>query len=136
MEFLEKYPCPYCGILKNWNLKNKSIRCTRYNCHKSYSVLLNTFFENSKLPLNKILLLAYLWIFRTPVTSAVEMCNVSNQSACDYYEYFENLVADEISDTIGKIGGKTSLSKLTSLNLDQGNIIEGTKSKEHGLLEE
>lgn len=100
--------CPNYGALNTWNFKGKYIRCTMPNCRKYYSILHGSFFQNSKIDINKIMFIAYYWILRIPVTSTIEMMEVSNQTGCDYYSFFENMVADEISDYIQKIGGKTS----------------------------
>lgn len=69
-----------------------------------------------------------------PVTSAIEMCGISNQACCNYYEYFENLVADNVSENIEKNrgGGKMSLWRLMNQNLALGSIIEAIMSKVHG----
>lgn len=103
--------CPNCGALNTWNLKGKSIRCTRSNCRKYYSILHGSFFLNSKIDINKIMFIAYYWILGVPVTSTIETLEISNQTVWDYYSFFENMVVDEISDYIHKIEGKTSLSK-------------------------
>lgn len=97
--------CPKCHFLNIWNMHNKSIQCTRKNCRQSYSVLEGTFFQNCKLKINTVLFLAYNWLLRVPVTSATNLCGVSDQKACEYYAYFGNLVADLIADHHDKIGG-------------------------------
>ena len=123
--------CPHCSVLNVWNLKTKSIRCTNPHCHKSYSALKDTFFENSKIKINLILTLAYYWLLRMPVTSITVMLNISSKTACDYYSFFEKLVADEISETIQKIGGQNVIveideSKFGRRKYNKGHWVEGT----------
>ena len=122
--------CPKCHFLNIWNMHNKSIQCTRKNCRQSYSVLEGTFFQNCKLKINTVLFLAYNWLLRVPVTSATNLCGVSDQKACEYYAYFGNLVADLIADHHDKIGGPGIIveideSKFGSRKHYRGHRVEG-----------
>lgn len=124
--------CPECQVLNTWNLKNKSIQCSRRNCRCTYSVLQGTFFENSKIKINTILCLAYCWLLRVPVTSATCFCDVSDQTACSYYSYFENLIADLVAEHHEKIGGpgvivEISKSKFGERKYHRGHRVIGTK---------
>lgn len=122
--------CPECQVLNTWNLKNKSIQCSRRNCRCTYSVLQGTFFENSKIKINTVLYLAYCWLLRVPVTSATCFCDVSDQTACSYYSYFENLIADLVAEHHEKIGGPGVIveideSKYGSRKYYKGHRVEG-----------
>lgn len=123
--------CPHCSVLNVWNLKTKSIRCTNPHCHKSYSALKDTFFENSKIKINLILTLAYYWLLRMPVTSITVMLNISSKTACDYYSFFEKLVADEISETIQKIGGAKCHCRNWRIKIWKKKIQQGALGRRH-----
>ena len=89
-----------------------------------------TFFNYAKLDLNVILALAYNWLLRLPVTSAAIFCGISQQTACNYYSYFENLVADKVAGIDQKIGWigvivEIDESKFGSRKNYRGHRVEG-----------
>lgn len=106
--FAYKNPLSKLQIFKSLEYAKKSIQCTRKSCRQSYSVLDGTFFQKCKLKLNTVLFLRYNWLLRVLVTSAINLCGVCDQTACDYYKYFGNLVADLVADHQEKIGDLTS----------------------------
>lgn len=91
LEFLQqKKKCTSCqyGIQ---SVNGGSLRCNK--CHQRCYFYDGTFFQNLKLPISKILERGYFWLNYIRVTSMRNICGVSNQTALEYFEKFEDLVS-------------------------------------------
>jgi transposase-like protein len=65
--------CPYCGSNKVYDYKNAEHQHKCYNCNKSFSVLVGTIFQNTKLPLPDWFLCASLILHAKSGMSASEI---------------------------------------------------------------
>uniref|UniRef100_A0A0N5B2A9 DDE_Tnp_IS1595 domain-containing protein n=1 Tax=Strongyloides papillosus TaxID=174720 RepID=A0A0N5B2A9_STREA len=115
--------CEACGgptIL----LKPKLMfRCRKKNCRKGYAVRKGTFFANKCLPLDEILLLGYLWLLKTPVTTLIIQCGLSSATVDSYLGYFRQLVSDSSNEE--------NLEIVDNRTVEENNETEVDKRK-HG----
>ena len=66
-------------------------RCPVRTCKKSVSLRLGTFFETTKIPLRKFLILMYWWVRQYPVTQAAHECEVAKSTAVDVYQWLREI---------------------------------------------
>ena len=59
----------------------------RCHCRKYKSNRNDSFFEKSRLPLNKIILLIYHWARELSQDTAIHGLNISNKTAIDWYNF-------------------------------------------------
>ena len=60
-------------------------------CRKTQSLRHGSFFEKSKLSLQKWLILLHWWIREYPVTDAAEEAEVTETTAIQVYQYFRDI---------------------------------------------
>ena len=122
--------CPACNKAMRLELARNCWRCSYSKCRKEKSVRSNSFFNNSKLPIGKLLLLAYLWLNKVTVTSAIAMTGCSSATVTDYYGFLRQLVADSLDEIHCKIGGPGIIveideSKFGKRKYNRGHAVEG-----------
>ncbi len=61
------------------------------SCKKSTSLRVGTFFESTRVPLQKFMILIYWWVRQYPVTQAASECEVSNKVAVDTYQWLREI---------------------------------------------
>jgi transposase-like protein len=125
--------CPECGgNISTYNeAKPYMFRCTRKrNCGRAFSILKNTFFGSTRLSVDKILLLSYLWLCRTPTTGIIQQLKLSPNTVCNWCNHLRQLVALDIQQEGDKIGGEGIIveideSKFGKRKFNQGHRVEG-----------
>ena len=95
-----------CGRILAYQAPRKGFRCPSRNCRKSQSVFAGSFFSKTKLPPNKIMHLAYLWLCKSSVTFAMAYTGHSSATICAFFKYFRDLVADSLDEIDYCIGGE------------------------------
>ena len=60
-------------------------------CYTSKSIRDGSFFSNSRLSLQKLLLIMYLWARQYPVTDAMEEAVVDKRTAIDIYQWLREV---------------------------------------------
>ena len=92
-----------CRIVSRQNYpEGECFRCPRKGCQKVTSFRTGTFFENSNLPLEKILRLLYLWSTLTPLNKIKKELDVS----CNTYMYIRSF---NLSLFLPQISQKTAV---------------------------
>jgi hypothetical protein len=81
-------------------------RCVKKNCRKERSIFLNTFFEESKLPLNKIFYVLNAILYDMPIKSIITTNGIYSESVCSITSYIRQLVRDNVEMESVKIGGE------------------------------
>jgi len=133
MAYLEKnrWPetpiCPYCNSTKS-SRKTQEFRHTCHNCKRSYSVLVGTLFESTKLPITKWFLAIHLIINAKKGISSLQLArdlNVNKNTAWFLQKRIRQAMKDEdcilsgiieIDETYvgGSISNKNYFTKLKS----------------------
>jgi transposase-like protein len=133
MSYLEKnrWPetpiCPYCNSTKS-SRKTQEFRHTCHNCKRSYSVLVGTLFESTKLPLTKWFLAIHLIINAKKGISSLQLArdlHVNKNTAWFLQKRIRQAMKDddcvlsgiiEIDETYvgGSISNKNYFTKLKS----------------------
>ena len=133
MSYLEKnrWPgtpiCPYCNSTKS-SRKTQEFRHTCHNCKRSYSVLVGTLFESTKLPLTKWFLAIHLIINAKKGISSLQLArdlHVNKNTAWFLHKRIRQAMKDddcvlsgiiEIDETYvgGSISNKNYFTKLKS----------------------
>ena len=72
-------------------------RCTDSHCKKSLSLRQGTFFENTRIALQQILMLVYWWCRQYPVTQACQEAGVSKTTAIDMYQWLREVCSYRLS---------------------------------------
>jgi len=122
--------CHSCGGIVRLESTRGSWRCSYSACRKEVSIRRSSFFGKSRLPLRKILLIAYLWLNRVPQTSAVMMTGCSSGTITDYYGHLRQLAADSLDEVDCKVGGpgiivEVDESKFGKRKYNRGHRVEG-----------
>ena len=79
LEFLSSHvfpsvnQCRNCGGIMRLMQNKKSYRCSKKNCQMSQTVRKFTIFEGSKLECRKVIHLAYLWLAKLSISSAISI---------------------------------------------------------------
>ena len=126
--------CQCCNIGKMVNFVRADckyqLRCSNRQCRKSYSMLRGTFFKNSKLPLNIILLLGYLWLLKLNWTQIGLITGLSETVVTNFIGFYRQLVslALDAEDTL--IGGPGIIveideTKFGRRKYNRGHRVEG-----------
>jgi hypothetical protein len=125
--FAESISCPKCVTDLRLDITRWSYRCRKRQCEVELSANNNTFFANTKLKLNEVLLLSKLWLSKVPYSSAVELTGHFEKTIVAHWKYLRQLVSSalDLEDTI--IGGKGIIVEVDETKL--GLIL--TKVKEN-----
>lgn len=120
--------CELCG--GNISVCEDQARCTTRSCRKRLSCLRNSFFAYSRIPINDVLLLGYIWLTGSTYTVALSMTTHSPNTIVEYYGYFRQLVADSLDEEDWTIGGEGVIvevdeSKFGKRKYNRGHRIEG-----------
>lgn len=103
----------YCFICEDemkLSLGNKEFRCQKRDCDTRISLLSNSIFEKSKLPVRTIILLVYEWSVESKISKVCEEYELSQSTVTNWYKkfrlyasYFNNLFNNEPIGGEGKI---------------------------------
>ena len=121
----QKMNCAKCQIEMEKNEEKYLFRCTNWKCQTTKSILANTFFSNVKIPLNKCMFLAYLWLRKTTTIESAETLQISKNSVTKYFQYFRELVSSMIQSENIKIGGKDIIVEIDETKLARRKYNRG-----------
>jgi hypothetical protein len=65
----------------------------------------DTFFDNTRILLQKWLILIYWWVREYPVTKAMEEADVSKNMACDVYQWLREICSAKLMSMHITLGG-------------------------------
>ena len=105
-------------------------RCPRKGCQAVVSVRDKSFFAKSKLSLQTILKLAYLWTRQTRVTTAAREVKVTESVAIDWFNFYRDVCGQYFLDHPITIGGPGKVveideSKFGKRKYHRGRSVEG-----------
>jgi transposase-like protein len=105
-------------------------RCPSRDCRKERSVFAGTFFFKTSLPINEIMHLAHIWLCKGSVSFAMSYTGHNFHTICDYYSYFQKLVADSLDPHELEIGGQDVIveldeSKFGKRKYNRGHQVDG-----------
>ena len=119
-----------CGNLAILKIERKTYRCGRYGCKKEVSCFSDSFFSNARIPCNRILFAAYLWLGKASHAQISTFTGISEQATTDYMRHFRQLVADSLDDIDFVIGGEgikvqIDESKFGKRKYHRGHRVDG-----------
>jgi transposase-like protein len=128
--FYQKLQCPSCTRDMIANPGRQKFRCPRGGCRKEISIRTGTFFQGSKLPCSKMLLMGYLWVHKVPMNSIEAMTGHSPNTVCQFLKSFRTLVASHLDEENSKIGGEGIIveldeSKFGKRKYHRGHRVDG-----------
>jgi len=102
--------------------------CCKYPCRKKKSIVKDTFCGNSNLPVNTILLIAFLWCTGSTHSAIQQQTGVSKNTVTDWWQYCQELVGMTLEND--KIGGpgivvEIDESKFGKRKYNSGKRVEG-----------
>jgi len=111
-------------------LSGKLYRCKRKACRKAVSVYQGTVFAKSKIPCNKILHMAYLWLAGCSHKAIMLLTGHSKQAVTNFITIFQDLVGCAIDSDDTIIGGENVIveideSKFGKRKYNKGHRVEG-----------
>ena len=84
-------------------------------CRKQRSIRANSYFEKSKLPLKKLILLTYCWAYDIPQHAQAKLCGVSYNAAIQWNIYFRDVTTQWLKQNPIKLGGKGVICQIGQL---------------------
>ena len=114
--------CPYCSTasspqMMNWTVRADVVdgyhwRCPAAACRKTLYIRKGTFFDNTRVSLQKWLILIYWWVKGYAVTKAMEEANVSKTFACDVYQWLREICSAKLLTMTITLGGPSSIVQI------------------------
>jgi hypothetical protein len=122
--------CEQCHNVMILKPNRNAYRCSNRLCNKEKSMRANTFFWQARIPLDKLLLLACLWLNKTGRDTAATMSEISNRTVTEYFAHLKQLVADDVEENQAIIGGpgiivEADESKFGRRKYNRGRRVEG-----------
>jgi hypothetical protein len=77
------------------------------NCRKEKSMFKGSFFSTTKLKINDLLWLAYMYLNKTPIAGIMATSNIKSEATTAWTKYIRQLLADNVSIEEVQIGDRT-----------------------------
>lgn len=108
--------------------KSKLWRCK--SCGKSVSIFKDSFFANSRLTCNEVLLIGYLWLAKARWQTILAITGHSTATITEYLGHYRQLVVSTLENSPGMIGGdgiivEVDESKLCKRKYNRGHRVVG-----------
>lgn len=122
--------CEGCNNNATLRIDQKVFRCTKSACRKQWSCMRGSFFSHSKLPVHKILFLAYHWLAGASHDYLCSIGGFATHTVTDFLGHLRQLVSDSLEEEECVIGGdgiKVELdeSKFGKRKYNRGHKVEG-----------
>lgn len=118
--------CPVCHqMMRRQRMPSLKLgfrwRCRRVNCTGVERVdpTHNTFFDDHRLPISRILELMVHFLLRTPVCTAAPLIGVTEETAINFYSYCREVCRVAERHDIGQIGGPRDV-----VEVDESHLFE------------
>ena len=104
----QQLTCHRCSVAMNIARRasltdGHAFRCPQ--CHTYTSLRSGSFFEKSRLPLQKWILLMYLWVREYPIKDAQEEAEVAHETAVSIYRWLCEVCLTKLLQTPTVLGG-------------------------------
>lgn len=104
----QQLTCHHCSVAMNIARRasltdGHAFRCPQ--CHTYTSLRSGSFFEKSRLPLQKWILLMYLWVREYPIKDAQEEAEVAHETAVSIYRWLREVCSTKLLQTPTVLGG-------------------------------
>ena len=101
----------------NWEVRRDVVdgccwRCPSTTCRKSIAICDKTFFERTRISLQKWLILIYWWVREYSVTDAMEEAEVSKRVAVDVYQWLNEICSTRLNRQNIQLGGPGSIVQI------------------------
>lgn len=107
--------CNVCDKVMTWvragDGKKYVWRCPSHKGHK-VSPRVGSFWQNSNLPLTKLLQLAFFWSYSIPNKTCEEFTGVQTQAVVQWYQHFRDVCSDYFEQNPIRIGGPNVIVEL------------------------
>lgn len=90
-------------------------RCTAKECRKERSILNGTLFSRSRLPVNKIIHVGYLWLANIKIEQISMIIGCSIVTATQWWQYFNQVVSQDLENRSLTVNLHESIS---NINID------------------
>ena len=114
--------CPICSTPGNpqpmdWEVRRDIVdghrwRCPIATCRKSVGIRDKTFLEQTRICLQKWLILIYWWVREYSVTDAMEEAEVSKHVAIDVYQWLREICLTRLTSQNIQLGGPGSIVQI------------------------
>ena len=111
--------------------EEKMWRCPRKGCQNRISLREGSYFFGSKLSLEVILRIIFLWVMRTPVKKAAKEMGISNKATIDWYNFNRDVCAQHFIDNPNKIGGPGIKVEIDESKFDRRKYNTGRWTEGH-----
>lgn len=132
--------CPLCGFRMLKERKASYKLGFRWICHRRIcrkyriSPLKNTFFEATHLPFRTTFKLIVCWFFRLQVSLAAIMCDVSRNTAVDFYNFCREVCRVVDTHDQVQIGGPGDVVEVDESHLFTPKFHRGRPMRRRGIL--
>lgn len=128
--FFQETRCYKCKSIMKLYLFNKIFRCPKKSCRTSRSVFNKTFFSKTKLPINTVLWITYMYLHKMPVSGIIATSGVQSEAVSNWTHYIRQLCADSVREEEVIIGGPGIIieideTKLGKRKYHRGHRVDG-----------
>ena len=117
--------CPKCGEQMKVDIERWRYRCRRRSCNVERSMNNNTFFSDTRLKSNEVLMLARLWLAKVSVCSAIDLTGHSEKTVVAFWNHFRQLVSSSIEEDDTVIGGEGIIVEVYETKLGKRKYHRG-----------
>ena len=121
------FKCEKCDYSTSLTLKkgHYKFRCCRSDCRCEKSAFYGTILFNSKVDYTRIMLCAYLWLNKLPLTKIYETSGLNHITGADYISLFKEIILSTLESEYNIIGGDGIV-----VEIDETKISKKTTNKE------
>ncbi|KCZ81554.1 hypothetical protein H312_01007 [Anncaliia algerae PRA339] len=111
------------------NLVLKTFICNKRKCLKRISIFKNSFFQTCKIKINKLLMLCYLYLLKTPVDGIKKATGLSSATITDWTHYLRQLLGEAVDEEQTVIGGPGIIVEIDETKMGKRKYNRGRRAE-------
>ncbi|KII71925.1 hypothetical protein RF11_09873 [Thelohanellus kitauei] len=126
--------CPKCKHVMHYKEGRGGYRCSKKSCRKEFSIFSKTLFFGNRIKIHKILILAYLYLYKSPDTLISQMLAIKSETVTHWCSWVRNQVSNHISLDAVTIGGPDVVVEIFEKKICRRKKLEDNNVSEFWVL--